>query len=140
MMKSPSAKEALNNQSTEEESGLCDELLDLIRGQNFPPASDRIREFIDLKRSDGERVEELAFYAHLYKEAVGLLRDNRLISTKHGKPFKVNNQTKAADAIESHVQTQFLRTVSSATINKHILYHEAMIGFLYRQAVTKLKR
>ena len=38
------------------------------------------------------------------------------------------------------MQNEFLRRVSSATINRHILYHEAMIGFLYRQAVRKLKR
>ena len=141
VMKSPSAKEALDNQNESlDDFDCCEELLDLIGGPHFPPVSDRIKEFIDLKQSDGERVEELAFYAHLYKEAVTLLKRDRLIVTEGGKSHKVNNQAKAGDAIESHVQTEFLRRVSSATINRHILYHEAMIGFLYRQAVGRLKR
>ena len=82
----------------------------------------------------------MAFYAHLYKEAVELLKRDRLIVLKKSVPFKVSSQTKAADAIESYVQNQFLKRVSSATINRHILYHEAMIGFLYKQAISRLKR
>ena len=141
VMKSPAANKALDNQKNDdEETSYCEELLDLIREPDFPPVSGRIREFIDLKKSDGERVEELAFYAHLYKEAVLLLKSNRLIVTAGGKLHKVNNQAKAGDAIEEHVQNEFLRKVSSATINRHVLYHEAMIGFLYKQAVVKLKR
>ena len=118
----------------------CDRVLDCIQEPTFPKASDRIKDFMELKRSDGERVEELAFYAHLYKEAVELLKRDRLIVTKKSAPFKVNSQTKAADAIDSYVQNQFLKRVSSATINRHILYHEAMIGFLYKQAIARLKR
>jgi hypothetical protein len=118
----------------------CDRVLDCIQEPTFPEASDRIKDFMELKRSDGERVEELAFYAHLYKEAVELLKRDRLIVTKKSAPFKVNSQTKAADAIDSYVQNQFLKRVSSATINRHILYHEAMIGFLYKQAIARLKR
>ena len=120
----------------------CDDndVLNCIQEPSFPKASSRIKDFVELKRSDGEKVEELAFYAHLYKEAVDLLKENRLIITKNAAPFKVGSQAKAADAIDLHVQTQFLKRVSSATINRHILYHEAMIGFLYRQAIVKLKR
>jgi hypothetical protein len=120
----------------------CDDndVLNRIQEPSFPKASSRIKDFVELKRSDGEKVEELAFYAHLYKEAVDLLKENRLIITKNAAPFKVGSQAKAADAIDLHVQNQFLKRVSSATINRHILYHEAMIGFLYRQAIVKLKR
>ena len=118
----------------------CDHVLDCIKEPSFPKASDRIKDFVDLKKSDGEKVEELAFYAHLYKEAVDLLKRDRLIVTKKSVPFKVNSQIKAADAIDSYVQNQFLKRVSSATISRHILYHEAMIGFLYKQAITRLKR
>ena len=68
------------------------------------------------------------------------MKRDRLIVTKKSVPFKVNSQVKAADAIDSYVQNQFLKRVSSATISRHILYHEAMIGFLYKQAITRLKR
>ena len=68
------------------------------------------------------------------------MKRDRLIITKKSAPFKVNSQVKAADAIDSHVQSQFLKRVSSATISRHILYHEAMIGFLYKQAISRLKR
>ena len=115
-------------------------ILDCIQEPSFPKASDRIKDFVELKKSDGEKVEELAFYSHLYKEAVNLLKHDRLIITKKSVPFKVNSQVKAADAIDSYVQDQFLKRVSSATISRHILYHEAMIGFLYKQAITRLKR
>ena len=120
----------------------CDDndVLNCIQEPSFPKASSRIKDFVELKRSDGEKVEELAFYAHLYKEAVDLLKENRLIITKNAAPYKVGSQAKAADAIDLHVQNQFLKRVSSATINRHVLYHEAMIGFLYRQAIVKLKR
>ena len=119
----------------------CDKtILEYIRTPEFPPATSRIKDFIELKRSDGEKIEELAFYAHLYKEAVELLKLNRLIVKKGAQAYKVNSQIKAGEAIDKQVQDQFLKRVSSATISSHILYHEAMIGFLYRQAVGKLKR
>ena len=143
VMQSPPAQEALDSQNEEvekEASCACEAILDFIKDPTFPPASDRIRDFIDLKKSDGEKVEELAFYAHLYKEAIELLKKNALIIIKNGSPNKIHNQIKAGEALEHHVQNEFLRRVSSATINRHILYHEAMIGFLYRQAVRKLKR
>lgn len=133
-------KETRRSQPDAKEDCDCDRVLDCIQEPSFPKASDRIKDFVDLKKSDGERVEELAFYAHLYKEAVELLKRDRLIVLKKSVPFKVSSQTKAADAIESYVQNQFLKRVSSATINRHILYHEAMIGFLYKQAISRLKR
>ena len=85
-------------------------------------------------------MEELAFYAHLYKEAVELLKNNNLIVINNAEAFKVNSQVKAAEAIEAYVQNQFLQRVSSATLSTHILYHEAMIGFLYKQAIIRLRR
>lgn len=118
----------------------CESVLDCVQEPEFPKASDRIKDFVELKKSDGEKVEELAFYAHLYKEAVDLLKRDRLIITKKAAPFKVNSQVKAAEAIDAYVQTQFLKRVSSATISRHVLYHEAMIGFLYKQAIRRLKR
>ena len=136
---SPSSGNADNKSAPSKD---CDDndVLNCIQEPSFPKASSRIKDFVELKRSDGEKVEELAFYAHLYKEAVDLLKENRLIITKNAAPYKVGSQAKAADAIDLHVQNQFLKRVSSATINRHILYHEAMIGFLYRQAIVKLKR
>ena len=136
---SPSSGNADNKSAPSKD---CDDndVLNCIQEPSFPKASSRIKDFVELKRSDGEKVEELAFYAHLYKEAVDLLKENRLIITKNAAPYKVGSQAKAADAIDLHVQNQFLKRVSSATINRHVLYHEAMIGFLYRQAIVKLKR
>lgn len=146
VIQSPSAKEALDNQDKDKDkdgdraSCACDTILDYIKQPSFPAASSRIKEFIDLKRCDGERVEELAFYAHLYKEAIDLLKRNSLIVIKGGSPDKLHGQIKAGEALEDHVRNEFLRRVSSSTINRHIIYHEAMIGFLYKQAVVKLKR
>ena len=139
-IKVSTSSENADNKSAPAKDCDDDDVLDCIQEPSFPKASSRIKDFVELKRSDGEKVEELAFYAHLYKEAVDLLKKNRLIITKNAAPFKVGSQAKAADAIDLHVQTQFLKRVSSATINRHILYHEAMIGFLYRQAIVKLKR
>ena len=134
-------KRPIETPQAEKQTDDCDQtVLDDIRQSTFPPASDRIKEFIDLKKSDGERIEELAFYAHLYKEAVDLLKRNKLIVTKGAAPYKVSSQVKAGEAVEQYVHDQFLKRVSSATISRHILYHEAMIGFLYRQAVGKLKK
>ena len=142
LLRTPKQKRQQDSEVTEgDKEEDCDStILDHIRSPEFPPATSRIKDFIELKRSDGEKIEELAFYAHLYKEAVELLKLNRLVVKKGAQPFKVNSQVKAGEAIEKQVQDQFLKRVSSATISSHILYHEAMIGFLYRQAVGKLKR
>ena len=142
VLRTPKQKRQQNSEVTEgDKEADCDKtILEYIRTPEFPPATSRIKDFIELKRSDGEKIEELAFYAHLYKEAVELLKLNRLVVKKGAQPFKVNSQVKAGEAIEKQVQDQFLKRVSSATISSHILYHEAMIGFLYRQAVGKLKR
>ena len=106
----------------------------------FPDASGRIKQFIDLKSVDGECITELAFYAHLYKDAISLLREDRLVVKQKGKSLKVNYQRKAADAIDTYVRDQFLKRISTATIETHALYHEAMIGFLYKEAVKKLRK
>ena len=116
-------------------------ILDEVKSNpEFPDATGRIKQFIDLKAVDGECVTELAFYAHLYKDAISLLREDRLIVKRKGKNLKVNYQLKAADAIDTYVRDQFLKRVSTATVESHALYHEAMIGFLYKEAVKKLRR
>ena len=138
VMGEPTSKTCCKN---EDHHNSCDDtIMDFIQQPSFPSVSDRIKDFVDLKKSDGERVEELAFYAHLYKEAVELLKNNKLIVMSNAEPYKVNSQVKAAEAIEAYVQNQFLQRVSSATLSTHILYHEAMIGFLYKQAIIRLRR
>ena len=116
-------------------------ILDQVKSnRDFPDATGRIKQFIDLKAVDGECITELAFYAHLYRDAVALLREDRLIVQRQGKPFKVHHQQKAASAIDTYVRDQFLKRISTATIESHALYHEAMIGFLYKESVKKLRR
>lgn len=118
-----------------------DSILDHIRSnRSFPCVSERIKQFIDLKAQDGERIEELAFYAQLYKEAVGHLKTNTLIIDQKGKLFKVNGQPRAAAAIESYVKKEFLRRISATSIDAHYMYHEAMIGFLYKEAIARLRK
>ena len=138
VLKSHTSKKPCTNK--EQNSDCCETILDFVRQPSFPVVTDRIKDFVDLKKADGENVEELAFYAHLYKEAVDLLKNNKLIITKNAEPLKINSQVKAAEAIESYVKNQFLHRVSSATISRHILYHEAMIGFLYKHAIIRLRR
>ena len=138
VMSSKSTSKTCSNKTHDD--SCSDVIMDFIQQPSFPPASDRIKDFVDLKKSDGERVEELAFYAHLYKEAVELLKNNNLIVINNAEAFKVSSQVKAAEAIEAYVQNQFLQRVSSATLSTHILYHEAMIGFLYKQAIIRLRR
>lgn len=137
-------EEATPEEGAVEEDCDCDcgdSILDHIRDNpDFPEATARIKQFIHLKSCDGESVTELAFYAHLYRDAVMELRNNRLVAQRQGKNFKLHHQCRAADAIESYVRDEFLKKISSATLDSHCLYHEAMIGFLYKEAVKRLRR
>ena len=152
VIESPATRETIENVSyspppnkkvvdEECECECGDSILDHIRSNHsFPCVSERIRQFIDLKSQDGEKIEELAFYAQLYKEAVGHMKTNTLIIDKQGKLFKVNGQPRAAAAIESYVKKEFLRRISATAIDAHYMYHEAMIGFLYKEAIARLRR
>ena len=137
----PAVSEESTDSEEDCECGCESSILEEVSANpEFPDATGRIKQFIDLKSADGECITELAFYAHLYKDAISLLREDRLIVQQKGKTVKVNYQRKAADAIDNYVRDQFLKRISTATIESHTLYHEAMIGFLYKEAVKKLRR
>jgi hypothetical protein len=101
--------------------------------------SSRITQFFDLKKRQGESLEEWAIYALLYKEATELLRKGKFEISVNGNTVTLQGQKKAADKIDNWVREQFLKRMTVQKLDANYLYHEAMIGFLYREAVNKLR-
>jgi hypothetical protein len=103
------------------------------------PVSNRIRNFFDLKKRDGESIETWAVFAVLYKEAVQLLRTGYFDLSVVGNKIPLQGQKIAADKIDNWVREQFLKRTTIEKIDYNYLYHEAMIGFLYKEAVRLLR-
>lgn len=86
----------------------------------------------------GYSLQRWAIYSGLYKEAVEQLKNNRLF---YKKDVVLQGQKEAADAIETYVIDEFFAK-ASVTDLKDIdnIYHKALLGFLYWEAVQKLGR
>lgn len=97
------------------------------------------KEFFDHKENTtGESVETWAVYGVLYKEAVDELRKGKLYY-KEGN--RLQGQAKTADTLDAWVRHEFLqRTTIQDIKTKNALYNEAMFGFLYKEAVMKLRK
>lgn len=101
---------------------------------------DRIKQFFELKKRDGESIEQWAFYALLYKEAMQLLRQGKFsVSVVSGK-VTLQGQRIAADKIDEWVRDQYIKRTSIEKLSLDYIYHEAMLGFLYKEAVNLLRR
>ena len=99
--------------------------------------SDYIRDFFRQNNDtiNGISAKEFAIKSGLYKEAVDRLRKDLLPMDR-----KLYGTKRAADAIEEWVKSQFVNNVKLSDLSmKPSMYHEAYIGFLYWQAVQKLR-
>lgn len=99
----------------------------------------RIKQFFELKKHDGESIEQWAFFALLYKEAMQLLRRGRISITVTGDKVTLQGQRLAAERIDQWVQDQYIQRMSIEKLSLDTIYHEAMLGFLYKEAVQLLK-
>lgn len=104
------------------------------------PVSDRIKQFLDLKAKDGEKLEDLAVYALLYGEAMNRLRKGIFTVDVNGNTVKLQGQKVTADKIDSWVREQYLKNMTINKLDRSRLYHEAMIGFLYKEAIRLLRQ
>lgn len=104
-----------------------------------PDCLDRIKQLFELKKRDGESVEQWAFYALLYREAMQLLRKGEFVVKVNGNGITLQGQKIAADKIDKWVEDQYVKRMTIEKIQLHHLYHEAMIGFLYKEAVQRLR-
>lgn len=131
----------IDNESndTKTADGLGADGLDYKKLYKGTTISDRIKQFFELKKRDGDSVEKWAFYAVLYREAMQLLRRGKLEIDVVGNKVPLQGQKLAADRIDSWVREQFLKRTTIDQLDQNYLYHEAMIGFLYKEAVKLLR-
>jgi hypothetical protein len=102
------------------------------------PINDYAYQFFKHKEQAGERTEDWALKAMLYKEAIEQLRLGKFYF-QGDKRNPLQGQQKTAEAIDTWVTSQFVKSMTRETFNRHKLYHDAMIGFLYQDAVQKLR-
>jgi len=105
-----------------------------------PNNLDRIKQFFELKKRDGESIEQWAFYALLYKEAMQLLRQGKFAIDVVGNKITLQGQRIAADKIDAWVRDQYIKRTSIEKLSLDYIYHEAMLGFLYKEAIGLLRR
>ena len=124
-----------NNVSGAGTSSTLDDGSNFLEEGILPPVktSPYIKEWAELKRKDGEKIEHTAAYASLYREAMKELRYGTLI-----KDFVGNGQKIAADRIDEYVQSKFLFQMTPNSLEGDQLLNEAMIAFLYREAIKML--
>jgi hypothetical protein len=100
-----------------------------------PYTSERIIEWCKLKQTDGEDIDKTAIFAQLYREAVQKLRKEEFVKNN----YKINFQKLAADKIEEYVTNKFHANMTVDKLTRDEKYNEAMICFLYREAVQRLR-
>ena len=104
--------------------------------KHIPPY---FKEMFDHKAKDGEKIEDWAAFGILYKEAVDMLRQGKLFFNKDGALLA--GQEKTADMIDDWVKQQYLaRSTREQVMTKNALYQEAMLGFLYKEAISELRK
>jgi hypothetical protein len=94
------------------------------------------RELFTLKASEGESIQDWAAFATLYREATKQLRQGQLYFSDGSS---LQGQKKTADAIDDWVSSEFFTRTSKQDLVGDKLYCEAMIGFLYKEAVENLR-
>jgi len=97
----------------------------------------RIRQFFALKEHDGESVESWAMFGVLYSEAMEKLRKDQFYVQGENK---LQGQRITADAIDRWVNSEYIKRFTIGDLrNKPNIYHYAMLGFLYKEAINKLR-
>lgn len=104
--------------------------------QDYKINDQYIRAFFQHKQHDGEKVEDWALRGVLYKEAVDELSRGKLY---YKGVTKLQGQKTTARYIHEWVRAEFMKRLAKRDIfDQNELYKEAMIGFLYQEAVNKL--
>ena len=129
----------VESESNKVDDGDDDGMCDFKESYWGKPASDRIKQFFKLKKKDGESIEKWAFFALLYREAILILRRGGFDVDIIGHKVPLQGQRLAADKIDNWVREQFLKRTTIDKLNYTYLYHEAMLGFLYKEAVKLLR-
>lgn len=97
---------------------------------------DYIIDFFKLKEKDGENVKEWAAYGILYRDAIEELRQGRL---GYNNKTVLQGQKETATVIDNYVRDRFFEETTIQSLQYNNVYHEAMFGFLYKEAVSKLR-
>lgn len=124
-----------NIQDRENDCGDCRDYKDIY---SFP-VSDGVTQLFKLKERDGESVEKWACFAVLYREAIQMLRLGQLKISVVGNESAVQGQKVAADKIDAYVKKRFFSSITIEKVEANKLVHEALFGFLYKEAVAKLR-
>lgn len=86
----------------------------------------------------GLSAKEWAVKQGIYQKAVKLLKEGRLILPDKSKPL---NWEKIGQVIDDYVEESFYTEVKLVDMTPtNNIHHEAYLGYLYYQAVQKLKR
>ena len=95
-----------------------------------------IRALFAHKAKDGEKVEDWALLGAIYKDAIHELENGKLYY--QGKT-KLLGQFKTAQQINTWVGHEFFKRMQKRDVlSQDELYKEAMLGFLYKDAVDQL--
>lgn len=97
----------------------------------------RIKQWAELKMSQGEDLQSLALLGVLYREATQQLRRGALY---YKTGVKLQGQEITADKIDAWVKKQYISRVTVAQMQFNNLWHEAYLGFLYKEAVDELRK
>ena len=57
-----------------------------------------------------------------------------------GKSITLQGQRIAADKIDEWVRNEYIRLTTVQSLQLNTIYHEAMLGFLYKEAVSLLRQ
>ena len=92
---------------------------------------------MEMKEGQGEDLHAWVFLGILYKEAIELLNRGQFYYKGNNK---LHGQEKTAKAIDEWVKHEFFIRMTTKELEKGVLYIEAMTGFLYKEAVSRLAR
>lgn len=134
--KASSTNVTINNTPTTE---VAPEPVHIPLTANSPQLQMQIEQLVQISQGrTGTTMEDWALHGSLYKLAVDKLRQGILTYEDTGNPLQ--GQQRAAKIIDAWVAKEYIRKMTREQLEEQIpLWHHAMEGFLYRQAVERLK-
>lgn len=111
-----------------------------VKVNNAININQRGQDFFSLKEVQGEKKESWFIKGVLYREAVDRLRQGLL---EYSPGIKLIGQEKTANAIDKYVRSHFLARLNSYNfdqVTKDDILREAIIGYLYEEAVGQLRK
>ena len=110
-----------------------------VNGDTFEGENEAIRQWAELKTNDGENIKQWAVYAVLYREAVNRMKKG-LLYFESNPDNRLQGQRDTANRIDDWVRDEFLKSVTQKRLmESQNIVHEAYIGFLYKEAVSRLR-